>query len=54
MPARPLGGGLANVERLRSQAYVKDSAAKDFREIAKFRGHISLIQQGRYIRRGTL
>ncbi len=41
-------------EALLCQAYVKDSATKDFREIAKFRGHISLIQQGRYIRRGTL
>ncbi len=35
-------------------AYVKNNANKDFREMAKLKDKISLIKEGRYIFRGEL
>jgi len=36
------------------EAYVKDSSATDQRKMARFKTHMNLIAQGRYIHRGTL
>ena len=41
-------------EALLCQAYVKDSGAKDKREMAKLVSHIRQIRAGHYIRRGRL
>jgi hypothetical protein len=36
------------------ESYVKENASQEERRLAKFKSHMNLVAQGRYVRRGTL